>query len=129
LRIAIKVLIRLLLSRLLPLGGRCVVFALFINHYRLRADLIIKSVSSTNNGCCAHRCVILLILASFEGTLIIPGLLYLHCKDFITCTMILITMEDHALSRSGSRGITDISPKRARLIKMPNYEEYCKRHR
>lgn len=45
LRIAIKVLMRLLLSRLLPVGGRCVL-ALFINHYRLRSDLIIKSVST-----------------------------------------------------------------------------------
>lgn len=50
LRIAIKVLMRLLLSRLLPVGGRCVVLALFINHNRLRSDLIIKSVSASNNS-------------------------------------------------------------------------------
>lgn len=45
LRIAIKVLMRVLLSRLLPVGGLPVVLALFINHCRLNFDLIIKCVS------------------------------------------------------------------------------------
>lgn len=38
---------RVLLSRLLPVGGLPVVFALFINHYRLCSNLIIKFIINT----------------------------------------------------------------------------------
>lgn len=75
---------RVLLSRLLPVGGPPVVLALFINHCRLNFDLIIKCVSR------ATMDDEVLIMSSF-------------CSQLIWCTKVqpvLLLKRDHTIVSS-----------------------------